>query len=149
MVCKFLSDVILNSIPFSGFFLSDFTPKESIYLCLCTYIVLAFNGFLKYLFQKLSSPHNFTVPLLGTTCRPSNLSCNLETSSMDMGMPSGHAQTVAFVATYLYLKNKSTFGMYLVIIIMYCRVYLLKHTISQVIIGTMVGIMCGYYFYLM
>ena len=63
------------------------------------------------------------------------------------GMPSGHAQSVSFSLIYLYLVQKSNWLLILNTIILLLTVIqrwnYRKHTIEQLLIGTMVGIRCG------
>jgi membrane-associated phospholipid phosphatase len=62
-----------------------------------------------------------------------------------MGMPSGHTQTVVFVAAYLYYRyggNSITLaGAVAAIIVMYCRIESGKHSIQQVIVGFIFGVL--------
>ena len=65
--------------------------------------------------------------------------------SEQYGMPSGHAQSVAFTATFLYLFTKPT-DMYVVMgagfigLITLCQRYKYKrHSMSQLFVGTTVG----------
>lgn len=63
------------------------------------------------------------------------------------GMPSGHAQSVSFSLIYLYLVQKSNWLLILNTVILLLTVIqrwnYRKHTIEQLLIGTMVGIICG------
>lgn len=61
------------------------------------------------------------------------------------GMPSGHAESTMFSSVFIYGFNKKIFPFYLVIsfITMCQRVYYKYHTIPQVIIGAIVGILFG------
>jgi membrane-associated phospholipid phosphatase len=63
------------------------------------------------------------------------------------GMPSGHAQSVSFSLIYLYLVQKSNLLLILNTIILLLTVIqrwnYRKHTIEQLLIGTMAGIICG------
>lgn len=67
------------------------------------------------------------------------------------GMPSGHAQSVIFTTTFIYLvlKNKFIAILYLFIslITFYQRVEQNMHTITQVLVGGLFGIFIGYIFY--
>ena len=61
------------------------------------------------------------------------------------GMPSGHAQSVFFSTTYLWLVNKnrsfSLLCLFFSILTLFQRVIYNHHTILQVIIGSIVGTM--------
>jgi membrane-associated phospholipid phosphatase len=67
------------------------------------------------------------------------------------GMPSGHAQAAFFITTFLYLSLKHTNLLYLCIvfslIICYQRVKFEFHSISQVIVGSVLGSVIAYIFY--
>ncbi len=67
------------------------------------------------------------------------------------GMPSGHAQSVMFSTTFIYLvlKDKFIAGLYLFIslITFYQRIQNNMHTFSQVLVGAFVGICSGTIFY--
>jgi membrane-associated phospholipid phosphatase len=63
------------------------------------------------------------------------------------GMPSGHAQSVFFALTYLYLVKHSIYSLLLelcvALITCYQRWKYRRHTISQIIVGSLVGILFG------
>lgn len=63
------------------------------------------------------------------------------------GMPSGHAQSVFFALTYLYLVKQSIYSFLLelcvALITCYQRWKYRRHTISQIIVGSFVGILFG------
>jgi len=67
------------------------------------------------------------------------------------GMPSGHSQSVFYSTIFIHLtlKNKLISFLYLIIsfITLYQRVEYQMHTVLQVIIGSMVGILFGYFIY--
>lgn len=67
------------------------------------------------------------------------------------GMPSGHSQSVGFSSTFIYfvLKNIYILWGYLIIslITMFQRFQYNYHTLFQILIGFIVGIMIGYYFF--
>lgn len=143
--CIKVSDVILNCIPYIGYFLPDFSLSESINLTFASYFVLIANVCIKYIFQQIGSHFNFELPLLGSFCRPMTPNCSLLTPPGSMGMPSGHTQTVVFVAAYLFYryggKSKITIALAIAaIIVMYCRVESRKHSVQQVIVGFMFGV---------
>ena len=77
---------------------------------------------------------------------------NGERFGYDMyGMPSGHAQNCAYNLAFitLVLNNPFITGLYLVItfISMYQRCKYMNHTILQVIVGFIVGLIFGYLVY--
>jgi membrane-associated phospholipid phosphatase len=67
------------------------------------------------------------------------------------GMPSGHAQSITFSIFYLYLVRGSIFwlyvGLFLFLITLYQRWVSKKHSIQQLIIGSIVGSTFGYVSY--
>ena len=67
------------------------------------------------------------------------------------GMPSGHAQTSFFITTFIYLVTRQvliTFFMILLsIMVMFQRVMYNEHTISQVLVGAIIGILFGVLIY--
>ena len=67
------------------------------------------------------------------------------------GMPSGHAQISFFTVAYLYMvtKNKKIliFTSILSLITLAQRVYTQKHSIMQVLVGSLVGFFMGFLFY--
>jgi len=69
------------------------------------------------------------------------------------GMPSGHAQSVCFSATYLYLTTKDLFWLALELCVvgltMIQRWKYKNHSAMQLAVGASVGIFWGYYGYQM
>ena len=69
------------------------------------------------------------------------------------GMPSGHAQSVFYSTIFIYLmfKNSKITLFYLIIslITLFQRVEGLWHTVFQVIIGSFVGLIFGYFIFYM
>jgi membrane-associated phospholipid phosphatase len=67
------------------------------------------------------------------------------------GMPSGHAQTSFFITTFLYLVTRHVwiaFSFLLLSLIVMCqRVVYNEHTILQVLLGAIVGILFGFFVY--
>ena len=67
------------------------------------------------------------------------------------GMPSGHAQGTAYTFFYLFLVTKNIqialIPLLLIIITGYQRVLSMNHTLLQVIVGTILGLLSGYIFY--
>lgn len=65
-----------------------------------------------------------------------------------LGMPSGHAQSVIYstVFVFLTLKEYKLLALYLLIsaITIYQRVFFNYHTIGQVIVGSIIGIIVGH-----
>ena len=69
------------------------------------------------------------------------------------GMPSGHAQTAFFSTTFMYFAlnntNNTIVAIYLLIsfITAYQRIKYKNHTVTQVIVGSIIGTILGFYFY--
>jgi membrane-associated phospholipid phosphatase len=65
------------------------------------------------------------------------------------GMPSGHAQSAFFSTIYIYLalKDVNITLIYFALSILICvqRVYSNYHSVSQVLIGSIVGILLAYF----
>lgn len=67
------------------------------------------------------------------------------------GMPSGHAQMAFFMLVFIYLSIKHTNFLYLYLIITificYQRIIIQYHSITQIIVGAIVGSLFGYFIY--
>jgi dolichyldiphosphatase len=67
------------------------------------------------------------------------------------GMPSGHAQTSFFITTFIYLVTRNLWVAFvfllLSLIVMCQRVVYNEHTILQVFVGAIVGILFGFFVY--
>lgn len=145
-----------------GFFLTN--NDNLLFLCITLVINDKFNGLLKnYVFKPiLGNTNNY---ILGLGKRPNGakncgyfIECNAK-PSITYGMPSGHSQSTLFFSTYVILNLLNNdfnnrikiIGITLFILIsvgiMYSRVYLNCHTIQQVIIGGIIGIILGYLYY--
>jgi membrane-associated phospholipid phosphatase len=74
------------------------------------------------------------------------LSGNIMFSSCDLGMPSGHAEagTIMFLLLYFYEYISLPVSIILIFIVSLQRVVKERHTIAQVIAGTMCGIIYSY-----
>ena len=122
------------------------------------------NQILKeYVFKPIMDKDEF--PILGKGSRPdgardcSNFIDPENRLSSSYGMPSGHAQTATFFATYLILMIfnerssntikgiKITTVLIITVIIMSSRVYLGCHTTPQVVVGGIIGFILGYLFF--
>lgn len=68
-------------------------------------------------------------------------------NASEYGMPSGHAQSVFFALTYVYLVKHSlyTFILELSVALLTCyqRWKYRRHTISQILVGTLLGVLFG------
>ena len=69
------------------------------------------------------------------------------------GMPSGHAQSAFFSTIFIYLALKNIkitlIYFFISLLIIYKRVLLKEHSVLQVIIGSLVGILFGSFIYYM
>ena len=74
----------------------------------------------------------------------SPLNCNK--MAISYGMPSGHAQFMWTAATYQFLLNKPASSIYigLALTVSISRYYLGCHSIDQIIVGMIAGIIVGY-----
>jgi membrane-associated phospholipid phosphatase len=74
------------------------------------------------------------------------LSGNIIDSSGDLGMPSGHAEagTIMFLLLYYYGYISFTLCLILIFICSLQRVLKQRHTIAQVIVGTILGVIYTY-----
>lgn len=71
----------------------------------------------------------------------------------EYGMPSGHAQSVSFSMTYLYLVTKNALWLAVELCVV-CLTLIQRwkyknHSVSQLMVGTIVGTFWGYYGYQM
>lgn len=68
------------------------------------------------------------------------------------GMPSGHSQSVSFSTIYMYLVQKSTwlllFNTIILVLTILQRWNYRKHTMGQLLIGSIVGVLVGCISYL-
>ena len=74
------------------------------------------------------------------------LSGNIMSSSGDLGMPSGHAEagTIMFLLLYYYGYISLPVSIILIFIVSLQRVLKQRHTIAQVIVGTILGVIYSY-----
>lgn len=66
------------------------------------------------------------------------------------GMPSGHAQHMFFIATFLYLQGDVSYMPYvwiLCFIVVFERIYSKQHTWKQVLVGACIGTTFAYMLY--
>ena len=97
------------------------------------------NKALKMLFKEPRPEGSKTI--IGEPCQGAD----------EYGMPSGHAQSVCFSATYLYLVTKNALWLALELCVlaltMIQRWKYKNHSVSQLVMGGLVGIFWGYYGY--
>ena len=122
---------------------------------------------LSYLGNYLSNIYGtIDIPVIGRFKRPEGASnCGVfyidkDNISTTSGMPSGHCILTAFTCIYLYhyITNKYDMNynnsvllfillMIIVIYMAYTRILFNCHTFEQTIIGTLMGIILGHYYY--
>lgn len=130
---------------------------------------LYFTGFVGYNLSEISNCFfknyiskpligNKKLPILGIGSRPKGAkNCGILSDGLiakSYGMPSGHSQAAGFFMMFQLLNTNNPLYRFLIISIsiwiMYSRIKLGCHTIQQVIIGGIIGIIFGYltnYFY--
>jgi membrane-associated phospholipid phosphatase len=169
---KFILESIFTFFRGFGFFililslLVGFLLSKWNYILLGLFLIseLIINIILKNTFRIIMGNNNF--PIIGKGTRPDDaISCGFFTPRTKInkivksfGMPSGHSQTFAFIATLIgiHLYNiqtqQNTIYKYITLIIltllaMYMRVYIEKcHTIQQTIVGSIIGIGLAFLF---
>jgi membrane-associated phospholipid phosphatase len=149
-------------------FLEGFLLSKWNYILLGIYLLgeLILNATLKRVFRIIMGNESF--PIIGKGTRPCKAkSCGFFSPRIKInhlmktyGMPSGHSQTFAFIATlfslHIYKKDKIKKDEYktykyitlvvLILLAMYMRVYVEKcHTVQQTIVGSLIGIVSAYF----
>jgi membrane-associated phospholipid phosphatase len=158
------------AIVFSISLIVFIVTRLDVYLLLSILITVgeAINKVLKhYIFKPIMNDKY--VPILGYGRRPINSKNPAQFGDINnppykgsYGMPSGHSQTTITFAVFLimalfdYHLNLSNSMLYFItfiisiysIMVLWSRIYLKCHTIQQVIIGSIIGAMLGYYGYI-
>ena len=150
--------------PLLGYFLTN--EIDLLLLSITLLLNDGLNHFLKYnIVRPLMGNKRYGI--LGSGARPKGAKdCGLFVGCKDplskkesYGMPSGHSQNVMLFSTYAiltlmngnYTDRMKNIGYVLfsllAIGIMYSRVYLKCHTVQQVIIGGVIGLLLGYLYY--
>tara|TARA_B100000686_G_C16767446_1_gene962778 strand:+ start:856 stop:1377 length:522 start_codon:yes stop_codon:yes gene_type:complete len=138
--------------------------KQNFVFGICLALSDIINHILKEYVAKPLMKNN-KIPILGYGKRPSKTAISSMFSpdipSDSYGMPSGHAQIASVFSTYWIFKTYedekikeiykiliSIFLIFLVILVMYSRVYWMKcHTMQQVIVGGIIGFIIGFGLY--
>jgi len=161
-IAKFIPVLItLASLSFGIMF---FSLKGIIFALLCIACNLINFFFKNYIFKPLYySMGRSSLPLLGQGERPHDhprldMLENYHSESISFGMPSGHAQSILFYATFwiiyvlMEFKDRKSnadiiykccsilYLMILVMIVIHNRYYFKYHTIEQIVIGGLFGI---------
>lgn len=112
-----------------GYFLPKFTIQEATTLLICNLLILNYiNKNLKIFFNDNK------ITLFGEIDRP---------NGNKYGMPSGHSQLATFTFLFIYSKYKKLDNLFLIIYlsILLQRIVSNKHTVNQVIVGAIFGIL--------
>jgi len=114
-------------------------------------VFLIINNFINWILKSsIGQPR----PNGGKTLTGNDISKKDIENSDDMkyGMPSRHAQGVFFSLTFLYLVRKDPLflllGLFLAVLGWYQRYTYKRHTLEQLFVGSVVGIVIGYISYL-
>ena len=152
------SEFIIKIIDTTGYFGPQILAVMSVFLLMnkSTLLTIYFIGFI------INSFLNIILKGLIKEPRPSedkhlfNIWLNNEMKTDRhwydrFGMPSGHAESVFYSTVFIFLalKNVNLTILYLIISMntLYQRIKYKNHTISQVIIGSIIGAFLGYFFY--
>jgi len=144
----------LRAMPYLGLFFSLFISiifknKFSFILFCLLIIELNINMTSKELYHKYIGIDS-TRPKNSTNCSVFNKIDKDNATGLVLGMPSGHSQNIFFLATFLalYFKSSLKLGLFLVAIYgAYLRVEINCHTIPQVVVGSIMGIIYGFVSY--
>ena len=104
-------------------------------------IVVLYNYYIQNIVEKQFCLEYFDY---NNVKRP--LSGNIMSSSGDLGMPSGHAEagTIMFLLLYYYGYISLPVSIILIFIVSLQRVLKERHSIAQVIVGTICGLIYSY-----
>lgn len=129
-----------------------FNNKHSLVMFILIFVNIFINLITKLTLIKWMKNLNHKLPILGSFCRPNDPKCEKLTMT-GYGMPSGHSQISSFIPSfyYFYYKNREDFSfpifityVSIAIYIMYSRYTSNMHSIQQIILGSMFGILLGY-----
>ena len=123
-------------------FFAIFEQKSYLYaFVLFSFLNIYFNKFLKIIIRQSRPPDQIQFIDYFTALD----------GEEQFGMPSGHAQTIAFQVIYLYLVKSSNFlllfSLFIYSITMYQRWKFKKHTIEQLCVGSIIGAAIAYLTY--
>ena len=115
--------------------------KSPSYFAIFLLIVVLYHFWVQNNVEKL-----FCLEYFGYNNVKRPLSGNIMFSTCDLGMPSGHAEagTIMFLLLYFYEYISLPVSIILIFIVSLQRVVKERHTIAQVIAGTMCGIIYSY-----
>ena len=115
--------------------------KSPCYFAIFLLIVVLYHFWVQNNVEKM-----FCLEYFGYNNVKRPLSGNIMFSTCDLGMPSGHAEagTIMFLLLYFYEYISLPVSIILIFIVSLQRVVKERHTIAQVIAGTMCGIIYSY-----
>ena len=115
--------------------------KSPLYLAFFLLIVVQYHRYIHDDVEKLFSLQYFGY---NNVKRPS--SGNIMNSTSDLGMPSGHAEsaTIMFLLLYFYGYISLPVSIILIFLVSLQRVLAQRHSIAQVTVGTILGLIYSY-----
>jgi membrane-associated phospholipid phosphatase len=115
--------------------------KSPSYFAIFLLIVVLYHYYIQNTVEK-----RFCLEYFGYDNVKRPLSSNIMTSYGDLGMPSGHAEagTIMFLLLYFYGYISLPVSIILIFIVSLQRVVKEEHTIAQVIVGTICGLIYSY-----
>lgn len=109
------------------------------------FLNLMFNALLKHLIQEprpSSKYHQFNLDFTEELVNASDLGAH------EYGMPSGHAQSVFYCATFIHLALHNNFisaaYLFAALSTVYERILYKNHSVAQVTVGSLIGIIFAY-----
>ncbi len=129
-----------------------FKNQYSIVMLTSIFISIFINFITKLYLIEYMKKYNHKLPILGNFCRPLDTQCKNLTGT-GYGMPSGHSQAIAFLAAFYYFyyhkyddfsKPKFITLISIAIFIMATRYTSKMHSIQQIIIGALYGILIAF-----
>lgn len=121
---------------------------DSVFFPILLYCTHFLNEYLKELSHKYLGNSSWGLrPTGAINCGLFIDENNPKKNAKSYGMPSGHTHFASAFATYHFLKNKNPWWFLIALLIGYSRIYLNCHTISQVIIGFIIGTISGIIIY--
>lgn len=145
---------ILYKIYLIYFIYSFLTYKihYSLIVIITVLINININILIKKYLNKLGKKYNHKIPVIGNLCRPIDKDCK-KVNKLGYGTPSNHSQISSFIAAfyYFYYRNTKDYSMIttiflsaLAFFIMINRYTSKNHSISQIILGSALGISLAY-----
>ena len=115
--------------------------KSPLYLAFFLLIVVQYHRWIQDDVEKL-----FSLQYFGYNNVKRPLSGNIMTSYEDLGMPSGHAEsaTIMFLLLYFYGYISLPVSIILIFLVSLQRVLAQRHSIAQVTVGTILGLIYSY-----